>query len=315
MAESYLGRLQSMFSDPTANRAAPRPVSGPMTPMQRAWSAGSPLATNLGLASQNMPRPVTGPLTPLQQQAITRPNFQTVGGPQQVGGEMRNFRPAAPNFTMPGPSYPSPATMSYPTPTTAGPSGLAAQGGGGAARFMGAATDVTPRLPAPAVAPSAPAAGGGMMRGLLGTAGRAMMSPLSLATTAATMLPWGDMANGMRNAQQGVNDFLGIGQGAPAPMPTPEMAMNAAPPPMSMAMAPSMVQQIPTPQMQAPAPIPAPQMQAPAPMPMPMPAPAPAPAPMPAYTPPGGVWEGQNQGIGDDTRARAMAWLALQRGM
>lgn len=312
MADSYLGRLQSMFSDPYMQGGG-RPVTGGLSPMQQAALGGVRQPLNItprpGMAEAGRIAPGAG--------WPSGPNFQTVGTPQQVGGEMRNFRPAAPNFTMPGPSYPAPATMSYPTPAVAGPSGLATQGSGGAARFMGAATDVTPRLPAPTTPTALPAAGGGMMRWLLGTAGRAMMSPLSLATTAATMLPWGDMANGIRNAQQGVNDFLGIGQGAPAPMPTPEMAMNAAPPPMSLAMAPSMVKQIPTPQMQPPAPMPAPQMQAPAPAPMPMPAPAPAPAPapMPAYTPPGGVWEGQNQGIGDDTRARAMAWLALQRGM
>ena len=284
MAESYLGRLQSMFSDPTANRPAPRPVSGPMTPMQ-------------------------------QQQAITRPNFQTVGAPQQVGGEMRNFRPAAPNFTMPGPSYPSPATMSYPTPATAGPSGLAPQMGGGGTRFMGTVTDVTPRPPAPAaVAPAAPAAGGFFGR-LLGGAGRLATNPLVGLASLATMLPWEQQAQAGRDNQQAMLDDLLGNTSAPAPMPTPEMAMNAAPPPMSTAMAPSMAAQIPSPMN------PAPMAQAPAMAPAAAPAMAPAPAPMPApvaapaYTPPGGVWEGQNQGIQDDTRARAMAWLALQQGM
>ena len=57
------------------------------------------------------------------------------------------------------------------------------------------------------------------------------------------------------------------------------------------------------------------QPQAPAPQ-MPMAQPMPAPMmqqSMPAYQPPTmPVMEGQNANIGDDTRARAMAWLASQ---
>ena len=56
-------------------------------------------------------------------------------------------------------------------------------------------------------------------------------------------------------------------------------------------------------------------MQAPAPQ-MPMAQPMPAPMmqqPIPAYQPPmTPVMEGQNANIGEDTRARAMAWLAQQ---
>ena len=259
--------------------AAPRPITGPLSPMQSMFAAGP-----------NAPRPVTGPLTPMQAQFAAGP--RTGAWPPAPGGAAvfsSNRPPAAGAF---------PPEFSRPRPPMSVPG-----------------------------APAAPAAGGGMMRGLLGTTGRALMSPLgAVATTAATMVPWGEIANGMRNAQQGVNDFLGIGTGAPAPMPTAQMAMDAAPPPMTQSFTPypdtaamryptpvqEAIPMAPAPQMQAPAP----QMQAPAPQ-MPAPAPQmPAPAPqMPAPAPQGAVWQGQNQGIGDDTRARAMAWLALQQGM
>jgi hypothetical protein len=254
------------------------------------WQSGLP-ANGPGPLPGAAPRPVTGPMSPMQERFAAGP--RTGSWPPAPGG--------AAVFSSNRPPMPAPAAGAFP-PEFSRP---------------------RPPMAVPA-APAAPAAGG-MMRGLLGMAGRTLMNPwVGAGTAVATMVPWGDVANGVRNAQQGVNDFLGIGQGAPAPMPTPEMAMDAAPPPMAQSLSPypkTTAMRYPVPMQetmvnQRPTVMDDPRLATPATMPLPMPAPMPAPAPqMQAPAPQGAVWQGQNAGIGDDTRARAMAWLALQQGM
>jgi hypothetical protein len=174
---------------------------------------------------------------------------------------------------------------------------------GGAAVF----SSNRPPMPAPA-APAAPAAGG-MMSRLLGLGSRVLMNPLAqgAAVAAPFMLEAAEQSMpgqmlGAMSPDGGLGSYIMDAAQQPAPAPAPQMQAPAP-----------MVNQRPTmmddPRLATPATVPLP-------MPAPMPAPIPAPAPqMQAPAPQGGVWQGQNAGIGDDTRARAMAWLALQQGM
>jgi hypothetical protein len=182
---------------------------------------------------------------------------------------------------------------------------------GGAAVF----SSNRPPMPAPA-APAAPAAGG-MMSRLLGLGSRVLMNPLAqgAAVAAPFMLEAAEQSMpgqmlGAMSPDGGLGSYIMDAAQQPAPAPAPQMQ---APAPMAQSLSPypeTTAMRYPVP-IQAPMPMaPAPQMQAPAPMPAPMPAPQ-----MQAPAPQGAVWQGQNAGIQDDTRARAMAWLALQQGM
>jgi hypothetical protein len=153
-------------------------------------------------------------------------------------------------------------------------------------------------------APVAPAAGG-MMSRLLGLGSRVLMNPLAqgAAVAAPFMLKAAEQSMpgqmlGAMSPDGGLGSYIMDAAQQPAPAPAPQMQ---APAPM-VNPRPTMMDD--------------PRLATPATMPLPMPAPMPAPAPqMQAPAPQGAVWQGQNAGIGDDTRARAMAWLALQQGM
>ena len=293
MADTYLGRLQSMFSDPYMAGGG-RPVTGALTPMQQAALAGpqgmAPAPSPMATGELSRIAPGRAWPTPASQ------NFQTVGGPRQVGGPLRPAAPYTPNFTMPGPSYPI-EPMRYPAPAMAQPSGMAPMAGQAPAKFGGMVSDVTPRLPAPAA--SSP----GLMSRMLGIGGRMLgrvagpvglgMTAMDAINAAGESMP-GQMMGAMSpdGFASALMDVANTDNAAQAPDP----ATPAAPYQPAWAPAPRVVQMGNTRQ-------------------LPRSQPARAVAPT-STAPASGVVEGQNANIGDDVRQRAMAWLALnQSGM
>lgn len=322
---AYLDRMNWMFGGAGLPETTPRPVSGALTPMQRAWASGSPLSTSLGLHMQN-PRPVSGALSPMQQmfaRGPVMPNFQQVGGPQQVGGELRRVAPAPgyrPNFTMPGPQYGAPAVAQRSPMQRPMPAG---------ARPVGTAVDIGPRaLPAPVAAPAAqpaarpapttPAAAGAAGRGiaarLMSAAGSgpgmlAMTVLPALLDPAAQEYPT-ELAGNFTGLEEFGDFSAPQAPVMPAPMPAPQMDVGQPLSPADIAAASAALGFAPAaPTMATPRPAARPAVAPRAPM------AAPA-APMPTLEQLGPVYQGVdpaglNANIDNNTRMRALQALGL----